>query len=84
VLKVLNHLLEHGEDEELRRTIQRHGGQIKALHCDGGRYWDRTSGPCRVKRWYGVYESTICERRSQLQQALGITRCHLISRNITI
>jgi hypothetical protein len=31
VLKVLNHLLEHGEDEELRRTIQRHARQIKAL-----------------------------------------------------
>jgi|HubBroStandDraft_4_1064222.scaffolds.fasta_scaffold319465_2 hypothetical protein len=30
-LKVLNHLLEHDEDEELRRTIQRHGRQIKAL-----------------------------------------------------
>jgi hypothetical protein len=31
VLKVLNHLLEHGDDEELRRTIQRHARQIKAL-----------------------------------------------------
>jgi hypothetical protein len=31
VLKVLNHLLEHGDDEELRRTIQQHGRQIKAL-----------------------------------------------------
>jgi hypothetical protein len=31
VLKVLNHLLEHGDDEELRRTTQRHGRQIKAL-----------------------------------------------------
>jgi hypothetical protein len=31
VLKVLNHLLEHGEDEELHRTIQRQGLQIKAL-----------------------------------------------------
>jgi hypothetical protein len=40
---------------------------------DGGRYWDRTSGPCRVKRRYGAYGSTICERRPQLQQALGIT-----------
>jgi ribosomal protein S15P/S13E len=30
-LKVLNHLLEHGKDEELRRTLQRHGRQIKAL-----------------------------------------------------
>jgi hypothetical protein len=30
-LKVLNHLLEHGEDDELRRTIQRQGRQIKAL-----------------------------------------------------
>jgi hypothetical protein len=30
-LKVLNHLLEHGQDEELRRTIQRQGRQIKAL-----------------------------------------------------
>jgi hypothetical protein len=39
----------------------------------GGRYWDRTSGPCRVKRGYGAYESTICEASSQLQQALGIT-----------
>jgi hypothetical protein len=31
VLKVLNHLLEHGQDDELHRTIQRHGRQIKAL-----------------------------------------------------
>jgi hypothetical protein len=31
IFKVLNHLLEHGDDEELRRTIQRHGRQIKAL-----------------------------------------------------
>jgi hypothetical protein len=31
ILKVLNHLLEHGQDDELRRTIQRHGRQIKAL-----------------------------------------------------
>jgi hypothetical protein len=30
-LKVLNHLLEHGQDDELRRTIQRQGRQIKAL-----------------------------------------------------
>jgi hypothetical protein len=30
-LKVLNHLLEHGEDDELRRTIQRHARQIEAL-----------------------------------------------------
>jgi hypothetical protein len=31
VLKVLAHLLEQGKDEELRRTVQRHGRQIKAL-----------------------------------------------------
>jgi hypothetical protein len=31
VLTVLDHLLEHGQDEELRRTIQRQGRQIKAL-----------------------------------------------------
>jgi hypothetical protein len=30
-LKVLNHLLEHGEDDELRRIIERQGRQIKAL-----------------------------------------------------
>jgi hypothetical protein len=30
-LKVLNHLLEHGDDEELHRTIQRQGRQIRAL-----------------------------------------------------
>ena len=31
IFKVLNHLLEHGEDDELRKTIQRQGRQIKAL-----------------------------------------------------
>jgi hypothetical protein len=31
VLKVLAYLLEHGEDDELRRTIERHGRQIRAL-----------------------------------------------------
>jgi hypothetical protein len=31
VLKALNHLLERGEDAELRRTIQRQGRQIRAL-----------------------------------------------------
>jgi hypothetical protein len=31
IFKVLNHLLEHGQDDELRRTIQPHGRQIKAL-----------------------------------------------------
>jgi hypothetical protein len=31
VLKVLDHLLEHGEDEELRKLIRRQGRQIKAL-----------------------------------------------------
>jgi hypothetical protein len=31
VLKVLAYLLERGDDEELRRTIQRQGRQIKAL-----------------------------------------------------
>jgi|SRR5580692_10406628 hypothetical protein len=45
----------------------------EALVPNGGRYWDRTSGPCRVKRVYGAYGSTICERRPQLQQALDIT-----------
>src|SRR5580658_1793964 len=45
----------------------------ETLVLNGGRYWDRTSGPCRVKRVYGAYGSTICERRPQLQQALGIT-----------
>jgi len=30
-LKVLARLLEHGEDEELRRIIERQGRQIKAL-----------------------------------------------------
>ena len=48
-----------------------------------GRYWDRTSGPCRVKRGYGAYRSTIYECSFQLQQALGITRCHLMSRDVT-
>jgi hypothetical protein len=31
VLKVLAYLLEQGEDDELRRTIERHGRQIKVL-----------------------------------------------------
>ena len=30
-LKVLAHLLEHGDDDELRRTIERHGRQIRAI-----------------------------------------------------
>lgn len=30
-LKVLAHLLEHGDDEALHRTIQGHGRQIRAL-----------------------------------------------------
>jgi hypothetical protein len=30
-LKILTHLLEHGGDEELRRTVERHGGQIRTL-----------------------------------------------------
>ena len=30
-LKVLAHLLEHGEDEELRRTLEHHGRQLRAL-----------------------------------------------------
>jgi hypothetical protein len=34
----------------------------EAVVLNGGRYWDRTSGPCRVKRKQGAYESTICER----------------------
>jgi hypothetical protein len=33
VLKVLDHLLEHGDDDELRRTIQRQGRQIKAIQA---------------------------------------------------
>ncbi len=28
---------------------------------NGGRYWDRTSGPCRVKQRVGAYQSSICE-----------------------
>ena len=55
----------------------------EALVLNGGRYWDRTGGPCRVKRVVGAYRSTIWEPESQLQQALGITRCHAISRNVT-
>jgi hypothetical protein len=31
VLKVLAFLLEHGDDEEMRRIIERQGRQIKAL-----------------------------------------------------
>ena len=46
---------------------------LEVFVLDGGRYWDRTSGPCRVKRGYGAYRSTICEPGYQLQQALGIT-----------
>jgi|SRR5580658_9494842 hypothetical protein len=53
-----------------------HAGAVPPTFLNGGRYWDRTSGPCRVKRGYGAYESTICERRSQLQLALDITQCH--------
>jgi hypothetical protein len=30
-LTVLAHLIEHGKDEELRRTIERHGRQIRAI-----------------------------------------------------
>jgi hypothetical protein len=30
-LKVLAHLLEHGDDEELHRTIERHGRHNRAL-----------------------------------------------------
>jgi hypothetical protein len=39
----------------------------------GGRYWDRTSGPCRVKQGVGAYGSRICAPSPQLQQGLGIT-----------
>src|ERR1700752_3554957 len=55
----------------------------EAVVLNGGGYWDRTSGPCRVKRGYGACRSTICECSSQLQQALGITWCHLMSRDVT-
>jgi hypothetical protein len=30
---------------------------LEAFVLDGGRYWDRTSGPCRVKQSVGAYES---------------------------
>jgi hypothetical protein len=30
-LKVLAHMLEHGDVEELHRTIERHGRQLKAM-----------------------------------------------------
>jgi hypothetical protein len=53
-----------------RQFVQRLG---KSRISFGGRYWDRTSGPCRVKRGVGAYTSTICESGSQLQQALSIT-----------
>jgi hypothetical protein len=36
-LKVLAYLLKHGEDEELRRTVERHGRQIRALQGLGPR-----------------------------------------------
>ena len=31
VLKVLDHMLEHGDVDELHRTIQRHGRQINRI-----------------------------------------------------
>jgi len=46
---------------------------VPPTFLNGGRYWDRTSGPCRVKRGVGAYESRICEREPLLQQGLGIT-----------
>jgi hypothetical protein len=30
-LKVLSHLIEHGDDAELRRTLEHHGRQLRAL-----------------------------------------------------
>ena len=39
----------------------------------GGRYWDRTSGPCRVKQRVGADESRICERNTRLQQGFDVT-----------
>jgi hypothetical protein len=53
-------------------SVQGDGDYRKSL-IYGGRYWDRTGGPCRVKRGVGAYRSTICEPGYQLQQALGIT-----------
>jgi hypothetical protein len=35
VLKVLAHMLEHGELDELHRTIQRHGRQIDVIQRSG-------------------------------------------------
>jgi hypothetical protein len=34
-LRVLAYLIEHGEDEDLRRTIERHGRQIRAIRGCG-------------------------------------------------
>ena len=31
MLKVLDYMIEHGDDAELRKTIQRQGRQIRAL-----------------------------------------------------
>jgi hypothetical protein len=39
----------------------------------GERYWDLNGGPCRAERKVGAHESTICEARPVLQQALVIT-----------
>jgi len=57
----------------LELTLLRLGISLTGTVIFAGRYWDRTSGPSRVKRGYGAYRSTICEPGSQLQQAFRIT-----------
>ena len=54
-------------------------------HCSadifyGGRYWDRTSGPCRVKRKVGG--SQINDMRAQVLVAMSFCY-HVMSRDIT-
>jgi len=70
-----------------RAAIARYAGASEASARPGdfigGRYWDRTSGPCRVETEVGCYKSTICELGSQLQQGLVSRDITLISRNVT-
>ena len=70
--------------EQMQRMQQRLRAELNAGGLGvgmgiGGRYWDRTSGPCRVKRRLVAYRSAICAYASR------VTNCnrHLLSCDVT-